>query len=655
MLEQFDDVRSQMVSENILVKDGPRVSFFHDSFFDYMFALWFTSKDLNLATFILEQDQSLFMRSQVSRVLMQQRSESETDFRRSVEAILTNKAIRTHLKSNVLSMLGTIDEPTEQEWNIIEPLISAELNDRVLRSISGSVGWFDLLSSIGVLEGWMDGTDDRLRNTVVYTLQQIQRQRSRQVALMLTPYIGKSDFWDTAIFNVISLSDFTASREYFEFVCAAVRAGTFDNILLPSNNNADVWFYIERFVDECPVWACELIASCIDRMIDIVKRGDSVELFPEFGYSTGRQVGPLIVAATKEPRKFTDLLLPRILTLIQSTIDRNGMPTFGRRFLHFNDSRDFYNIDDALVFALESAISLLAKKEPDAFSARADQLRPLNYPVFQCVLMRGYAANGNNFSDEAVHYLVEDTERLTVGSGNQKYWIARHTIESVSGHCSDQDFERLERAILGFYPDYELEAEYLDYKGYAQGILLGGMDLQRLSPNGLNRLHELQATFGDSVSQQREEIEGGFVGSPISEEDARKMTDEEWLNAIATYSSDSPSRNPEGFLKGGARELAGVLEKLVKEDPLRFTSLAHKIPDDSNAAYFEAILTGITDADLDKNVVVEVCMRCHRIPGQPLGRWITQPLSAIFQIRHCPMRHWKWWPGMQRNTRIQSQ
>ena len=66
MLEQFDDVISLMVSENILVKDGSRVSFFHDSFFDYMFALWFTSKDLNLATFILEQDQSLFMRSQVN-------------------------------------------------------------------------------------------------------------------------------------------------------------------------------------------------------------------------------------------------------------------------------------------------------------------------------------------------------------------------------------------------------------------------------------------------------------------------------------------------------------------------------------------------------------------------------------------------------------
>ena len=370
MLEQFDDAISLMVSENILVIDGSRVSFFHDSFFDYMFALWFTSKDLNLANFILERDQSLFMRSQVNRVLIQQRSESEKDFLRSVEAILTDEDIRTHLKSNVLSMLGTIDEPTEQEWNVIEPLIGTELTDRVLRSISGSVGWFDLLYSIGVIEGWMVGADDGLRNTAVSTLQQIQRQRSQQVADMLTPYIGKSDFWEDAILNVISLSDFAASREYFEFICTAVRAGALDRILLPSNNSVDIWFYIERFVDDCPVWACELIASCIDRVNDVVKREEQTELLPDFGNSTGRQVGLLSIAATKEPREFIELLLPRILTLIQSTINGKSKPSFGWRYLHFYDSKDFYNIDDALLSALDSAMRLLAKEDPDAFSAR---------------------------------------------------------------------------------------------------------------------------------------------------------------------------------------------------------------------------------------------------------------------------------------------
>lgn len=629
MLEPYDDSISLMVSENILVKDGPRVAFFHDSFFDYMFAQWFALKGLDLTTYILELDQSLFMRSQVNRVLMQQYSESHSGFCRSVEAILTNEHIRTHLKSNILSLLGSISEPSEQEWNIIEPLLETELSENVVRLVRGSIGWFDLMLSIGVLESWMAGADDKLRNAAIHLLQHIQKERPEQVAEILTPYVGRSEYWNNAILNVVSHSDFSASREHFEFVCETVRTGVFDRIIVPSPNSIDVWFYIETFVDEQPAWACELIACCLDRMTKIDRDGDSTELLPSVGYSRGRDVGVLNVSATEAPQEFADVLLPRILTLIQSSTDSYGRSSFGRGFLHYCNSGAYYNFDDALVSALDTAMSVLAEKHPDAFLAYADQLCPLNYPVIQCVLMRGYAANSERFADVAVDYLLEDTSRFAAGAGNQKYWIARHAIEAISLHCSEGNFERLEKAVLGYYTDYELEGEDIRYKGWAQGILLGGLDSKRISPNGLTRLQELEVRFGEMISQQPEEPVGGFVESPISEDCARRMTDEQWLKEIEHYSSDSPSNDPNDLLVGGAPQLSGILEKLVREDPSRFAELAHHVPDHANPVYFEAILRGIAEASLDMNVVVDVCIRCHRIPGRPLGRYITQPLANV--------------------------
>ena len=54
-----------------LVKDGQRVSFFHESFFDYIFARRMVSDpDFDLVSYILEQGQSLFIRSQVRQVLL---------------------------------------------------------------------------------------------------------------------------------------------------------------------------------------------------------------------------------------------------------------------------------------------------------------------------------------------------------------------------------------------------------------------------------------------------------------------------------------------------------------------------------------------------------------------------------------------------------
>ena len=45
----------------------------------------------------------------------------------------------------------------------------------------------------------------------------------------------------------------------------------------------------------------------------------------------------------------------------------------------------------------------------------------------------------------------------------------------------------------------------------------------------------------------------------------------------------------------------------------RFAELVLAFPDDANPSYFEAVLRGISDANLDLEAVVRVCERCHRI------------------------------------------
>ena len=104
------------------------------------------------------------------------------------------------------------------------------------------------------------------------------------------------------------------------------------------------------------------------------------------------------------------------------------------------------------------------------------------------------------------------------------------------------------------------------------------------------------------------------------------MNDDGWLGAIKHYSSDSASNEPGKFLVGSAHELSQLLEAQTREDPGRFASLVHRIPDDSNLSYFEAILRGLVGADIDMETVVQACLRCHKIPGRPLGRWVTRPL-----------------------------
>ena len=70
----------------------------------------------------------------------------------------------------------------------------------------------------------------------------------------------------------------------------------------------------------------------------------------------------------------------------------------------------------------------------------------------------------------------------------------------------------------------------------------------------------------------------------------------------------------------------------MKKDPARFAELILRFPDDSNVAYFEAVLRGISDAILNAEVVVMVCERCHRIDGNPVGRAICALIANLGQV-----------------------
>ncbi len=74
-LDAFADEVPYLLSEHVLVEESGRIAFFHQSFFDYIFARGFRSRAEELMRYILETDQGLFRRAQVRQVLGYERDE----------------------------------------------------------------------------------------------------------------------------------------------------------------------------------------------------------------------------------------------------------------------------------------------------------------------------------------------------------------------------------------------------------------------------------------------------------------------------------------------------------------------------------------------------------------------------------------------------
>ena len=226
-LDDHDETVAMMVSENILVRDGPRVAFFHEGFFDYIFAREFVASDRDLVPYIKGQEQSLFIRSQVRQVLLHQRDISKQDFARQLEAILSDPDVRMHLKTISLSLLRSIDDPTEDEWNVVEPLLDSDLSSHLMAAMYGSAPWFDLLDRIGIIQRWLESSDDQSvdRSRVLWLLHPLQRVRPTRMAELLSPFVGVSESWDERLAGIFVNSDCGAAEEFCTFALALIEGG----------------------------------------------------------------------------------------------------------------------------------------------------------------------------------------------------------------------------------------------------------------------------------------------------------------------------------------------------------------------------------------------------------------------------------------------
>ena len=191
-LDDHADVLAVLASENILVRDGSRVSFFHESFLDYAFARRMEATGDDLASYVLAREQSLFVRSQVRQVLLHRRDGASGGTLHDFNAILNGGGIRDHLKAIVISLMGVLDYPTEEEWRLLQPSLASELANHVLRSIFRSAPWFDLLDTIGELDRWLNASDETLVNRAIWLIHGVLQNRPDRVAQLLAPFLGQS-------------------------------------------------------------------------------------------------------------------------------------------------------------------------------------------------------------------------------------------------------------------------------------------------------------------------------------------------------------------------------------------------------------------------------------------------------------------------------
>ncbi|WP_436498196.1 hypothetical protein [Actinokineospora sp. HUAS TT18] len=609
-----------LVSEHVLTRDSDQVAFFHETFFDYVFARGWMAKNESLIDFLAGGEQELFRRAQVRQILNHIREQDPERFTREVESLLTSAKIRFHLKDVVIAILSELADPTSSEWFMIQRVLDTnpDFADRLWLVIR-SEPWFERLDGEGLISAWLGHSEASNVSHALDVMVSAVKAAPDRVAELLKPHARQTEAYPQWLQWVVRFSNLFDSRALFDLVLDAVRSGQY------GSNVDELWMSVHGLGQRQPGWAVELLdAYLVDRpgAMSLDSSGAIAAL-----KDREHDVVDLVRhAAEGAPKEFVERLVPYMLLVMDLTTYGTEPPLQDQHFSHRYANHEPYDLGDALVVGMGAAFRRIAEDDLLLLRPVLETLAADRHEAAQWLLYEAFRTAGAELADWASEILLEGKHRFLSGNSESSVWSARLVLQVINSHISDDVFAQLERAAIELQFSWETRKS----RGWYSFSILSALDELRLSEAGRRRLGELRRFFSINQPPPPRGARGGTIGSPISQDAIQHMNDGQWLGAIVKHGSDKTDWDKE---TGGARELSHVLKEEVVKSPRRFALLALNFDANTHVAYADAILLGLADAQQlsDPEPIFDAVRHIAALGNSSNDRWLGSALRKYLK------------------------
>jgi hypothetical protein len=616
-----------LVSRGLLVEDDGRYAFFHESYFDFLFARSFVTAGGELHDFLVTSGQQLFRRAQTRQVLDYLAGTDRPAYRQTVVRLLTAGGVRIHLQEVATTSMALLEAGPE-DWLAIEPLAFGDhALRRRLAGLLSTPRWFDAADAAQRWEPLL--ADPSTVDVAAGQLIVAARHSAQRVATLVRPHIGSSEEWRLRIRD---LFEWSLTPELVDLAVELIERGELDDARSRFAVNSDFWAVIFLLREQDPAGAARLIGAHLRRAL---ARAEADGLTDPFlpGYlephsSSGGASTITDVAATA-PQVFVANVLPfvvRVAELTAAADDPDALRTSHRWGMRSLDAPN--DIDDAVFVGLEEALRLLAKAEPGLAVASIRPLAASDVEELRFLVCRTLAAfDGPDQADSAVDWLLVDHRNLNLGWIRSRSWASRELIEVATRRCCGGRLDALASALMAHYPSWERSVQGRSVRGRTQYDLLTGIDASRRSEAVTRRIAEWERKFTDPPTPPEPLGMANFVGPPIPQPASAHMTNEDWIRAIGKYRSNETTWSGDAGV-GGARELARLLGSRAEIEPERFARLALTFGADTPPEHFVHVIDAVA-GKLPVPLLSELCVHARQVAGQSVGRTVCRAVAAV--------------------------
>lgn len=166
------------IRTGLVVEQSGYVQFFHQTFFDFVFAKAFLAQGQFVEAYLRKTGQSIFVRPSVKMILGFLREQNHENYVRLIRKLLVSKWVRWHIKSLIINLLAFEQTPSSQEIRLVELdiLVSSRFRYPFLEAVR-SGGWLPVLIESGEMTRLLM---PEKKKGIGFSIEFIKKWRSRQ-------------------------------------------------------------------------------------------------------------------------------------------------------------------------------------------------------------------------------------------------------------------------------------------------------------------------------------------------------------------------------------------------------------------------------------------------------------------------------------------
>jgi hypothetical protein len=143
----------------LLENNNNEVMFFHQTFYDYVFARQFVEQNNNVLEYLNDNNQGLFIRSCLKIILAHLREQNAKAYNELLVKLISSNKIRYHIKQLVFDYLGFIENPSVKEKEFVESYIIDSKNEILFYESIKTKNWLEYFIEMGWIDKYLFSDD----------------------------------------------------------------------------------------------------------------------------------------------------------------------------------------------------------------------------------------------------------------------------------------------------------------------------------------------------------------------------------------------------------------------------------------------------------------------------------------------------------------